>query len=287
VSALHRLTGAAYGTHFGDQIALVSVPLVAALVFDASPTVIGILVACQSMAHLIGSLPFGILTDNQQLRTLAITSALASLTGFAGAALATLLGSVVWFGLAITTAGFGVVLFGLTALSILPRTVSPDRLTSANAAVELPRALCSFAVPLVVGLIISDVPAWAIFGAACIGSLCALSLSITLPRFEVALKQRTSIFTGLSQGAGYVLHHPLLLPISLCAVFWNLAFAALLVVLVPVIQNIYQFAPGSFGFALSAFGLAAVFGTWLSGQLGDRVAPFVVLLFGPYSLLAG
>lgn len=283
MSVLHRLTGAAYGTHFADQIALVSVPLVAALAFGATPEVIGILVACQSMAHLLGSIPFGILVDQQQLRSLAIASALTSFAGFATAALSILLGTVIWFGVGITIAGFGVVLFGLTALSILPRTVAAPALAQANAAIEIPRALCSFAVPLAIGLLIGTAPGWMIFACACIGSLFALSLSLTLPTFEVRPKQQASAFSRVLEGGQYVISHRLLLPISLCAIFWNLAFAALLVVLVPVIREVYQFAPGTFGFALSAFGSAAVVGSWLAGRLAQRIAPSVILLFGPGS----
>lgn len=283
MSTVHRLTGAAYGTHFADQIALVAVPLVAALAFGASPEIIGVLVVCLSMAHLLGSIPFGILVDQRQLRTLAIASALTSFTAFSGATVSVVLGSVVWFGIAITMAGFGVVLFGLTALSILPHAVGPGGLAKANAAIEIPRSLCSFAVPLVVGLIVSDRPAWGIIGAACLGSLFALILAIALPRFEVSPKQHASVFLRFFEGGRYVVGHPLLRPITLCSIFWNLAFAALLVVLVPVIQNVYRFAPGAFGFALSAFGLSAVFGSWLAGHLADRIAPSVILLFGPAS----
>ncbi len=283
MSIVQRLTGAAYGTHFADQIALVSVPLVAALVFGASPETIGLLVACQSMAHLLGSIPFGILVDQRQLRTLAIASALTSLAGFSGAAFSIVLGSVPFFGVTITLAGFGTVLFGLTALSILPRAVGPTSLARANAAIEIPRALCSFAVPLIIGLLVSDIPGWVIFGAACVGSLFAFGLSTALPAFEVMPKQQASVFLRILEGGRYVIRHKLLLPISVCAVFWNLAFAALLVTLVPVIQSIYHFAPGSFGFALSAFGLAAVFGSWLSGRLAHLIAPSVILLFGPGS----
>lgn len=283
MSVVNRLTGAAYGTHFADQIALVSVPLVAALAFNASPEIIGILVACQSMAHLIGSIPFGILADQRQLRTLAVSSALLSLAGFSGAALTIILGAIVWFAVAITLAGFGAVLFGLTALSILPRAVGPEALAKANAAIEIPRALCSFAVPLTVGLIVSDVPAWAVFAAACLGSVLALWFSSNLPRFDVAPKQDVSVLPRILEGGRYVIRHRLLLPISLCSVFWNLAFAALMVVLVPVIQGIYRYDPGTFGIALAAFGLAAVFGSWLAGRFANLVAPSVILLFGPGS----
>lgn len=283
MSTLRRLTGAACGIHFADQVALVSVPLVAALAFDASPDLIGLLVACQSSAHLIGSIPFGIFVDQGRLRTLAILSALVSLIGFGAAAASTLLGVVPLFGASIALVGFGAVLFGLTALSILPRAVGPAALVGANAAIEAPRALCSFVVPLIVGLIVSDVPAWTIFAAAALGSTVALAFSASLPRFDVAPRATVPVLSRIVEGGRYVVGHRLLLPIALCAVFWNLAFAALLVVLVPVIRKVYRFDPGAFGIALSASGLAAIFGFWLAGRLAHRIAPSVVLLFGPGS----
>jgi predicted MFS family arabinose efflux permease len=283
MSVIHRLAGAAYGTHLGDQIALVSVPLVAALAFNASAELIGVLVACQSMAHLLGSIPFGMLVDRRQLRSLAIASALISLSGFTGAGLGVWTGSVVWFGAGITMAGFGTVLFALSALSILPKAVPPAGLARANAAIETPRALCSFAVPLIVGLIVAKVAPPLIYAAAACAALGALAFTASLPTFETSQAPRVSRITQILEGGRYVLAHKLLLAISLCAIFWNLAFAALLVVLVPTIRDIYDFDPGSFGVALSAFGLAAVSGSWLSGRIAGKVAPSFILLFGPGS----
>lgn len=283
MSVIHRLSGAAYGTHFADQIALVSVPLLAALAFDASPQTIGVLVACQSMAHLLGSIPFGIMVDRCQLRTLAIASSLISLVGFTGAAVGVYLDNMIGFAIAITLAGFGVVLFGLTALSILPKVVPVTGLTKANSAIEIPRALCSFAVPLIIGLIVARVSAPLVFAAAGVGALVALTFSTSLPRIESAPKQQAAIFRQIIEGGQYVVRHRLLLPISLCAIFWNLAFAALLVVLVPTIQQLYHFDPGTFGIALSCFGLAAVFGSWLAGRFAHQIAPSIILLFGPGS----
>ena len=283
MSALRRLTGAAYGTHLADQVALVSVPLVAALAFGASPQVIGVLVACQSSAHLIGSIPFGILVDQARLRMLMIASALLLLVGAAGATASVLLGITVAFGASITLAGFGTVLFGLTALSIVPRVADATSLAGANAAIEVPRALCSFAVPLAVGLAIGGVPAWAIFATAALGAGVALASAVSLPEFEVAPKPAAPILSRIVEGGRYVAGHRLLLPISLCAIFWNLAFAALLVALVPIIQDVYRFDPGAFGIALAAFGAGAFAGSSLARRIADRIAPKVVLLFGPGS----
>lgn len=283
MTALSRLTGAAYGTHLTDQVALVAVPLVAALAFEASPQTIGVLVACQSSAHLLGSIPFGILVDQVRLRRLMIASSVLLLVGAAIATASILSGAIVGFGASITLAGFGTALFSLTALSIVPRVADSASLASANAAIEVPRALCSFAVPLVVGLAISGVPAWAIFATALLGAGLSLICTISLPEFEAAPKPAEPIFARILEGGRYVIGHGLLLPISLCSIFWNLAFAALIVALVPVIHGVYRFDPGVFGIAMAAFGAGAFAGTSLARRIADKIAPKHVLLFGPGS----
>lgn len=227
MNTLSRLAGAAYGTHLADQIALVAVPLVAALAFDASPQLIGALVACQSSAHLLGSIPFGILVDQGRLRILMIASALLLLIGAAGATASILFSTTIGFGASIMLAGFGTMLFGLTGLSFV----------------------------------------------------CAMSL----PEFGSAPKPTAPILARIVEGGCYVIGHALLLPIALCAIFWNLAFAAMLVALVPVIQEVYRFDPGAFGIALAAFGAGAFMGTSLARRIGNKIAPKIVLLFGPGS----
>ncbi|MEM8971224.1 MAG: MFS transporter [Pseudomonadota bacterium] len=280
---IRYLSGAAYGMHFADQITLVSVPLIAALAFGASPSVIGILVACQSAAHLLGSVPFGLLVDRRQLRTLALVSGAMALCGCFIASLSVSATAILSFGIGVTLAGFGAVLFGLTSLSILPKAVPPEGLARANAAIEIPRALWSFLVPLAIGLFMERVALWSVFAFAVVGAAFALALMMRLPRFEVVLATREPALASVREGGWYVLGHNLLLPISLCSVFWNFAFAALLVALVPVIQEVYFFESGSFGISLAAFGLAAVLGSWTMGRVGNAVAPSMILIGGPAS----
>ncbi|MEM6913978.1 MAG: MFS transporter, partial [Pseudomonadota bacterium] len=111
----------------------------------------------------------------------------------------------------------------------------------------------------------------------------ALALMVRLPRFEVAEAPREPVLSSVREGGRYVFGHDLLLPISLCSVFWNFAFAALLVALVPVIQEVYLFQAGAFGMALAAFGLAAVLGSWSMGRMANAVSPSVILIGGPAS----
>ena len=282
MTPLSRLTGAAFGIHFADQIALVCVPLVGVLAFDASPAWIGILVACQSLAHLLGSLPFGVLVDHVQQRSLAIGAALLCLIGFLGASGAVGMGSLPGFALAITTAGFGVVLFMLTALSILPKAVGGGDLGAANAGVELPRALGSFTVPLVVGLVISAQTAGWFFPIAAAFAVWALIFALGLPRFAMTPPTDAQpVFARVLEGGRFVIAQPLLRAVSLCAICWNIAFSALLVTMVPLIRDDLGQPEGIFGIAFAIFGFGAVSGTWISKRFAARIAPKYILILGP------
>ena len=53
------LLGAAAGTHAADQLALATLPLTATLVLGAGPDILGLLVAAQSAAWLLVTLPAG------------------------------------------------------------------------------------------------------------------------------------------------------------------------------------------------------------------------------------
>ena len=269
--------------HLADQIALVSVPLVAALVFDAPAQIIGVLVACQSMAHLLGSLPFGLIIDRAQARTVAVAATLISCAGFGCAAASVFAGSLVWFGASVTVAGFGVVLFVLVSLSIVPKITDVSHIAKANSRLDLARALCSFAVPIAAGVWITAQTADWVFAVAAAGGVFAFAAIVGLPAFSVAPQTTDGILSRIREGGQFVLRHDLLLPISLCAIFWNLAFAALLVTMVPLAVQVLGAEPGVFGIALGAFGFAAILGAWTVGRFSASVPPNFFLLFGPGS----
>ncbi|MCR9072408.1 MAG: MFS transporter [Alphaproteobacteria bacterium] len=283
MSTVTRLQIAGSGLHLADQIALVGVPLAAALVFDASAQVIGVLVACQSMAHLLGSLPAGLIVDRGAPRRVTLAAVMVSLLGVAGAAASVFGQSLVGFGVGVTVAGFGIVLFTLTALSLLPRAVPAATLAQANARIEIPRAAASFAVPLVLGAVVSaDTVAW-IFPAALGGGVLALTAAAGLPRFDPGQPGSQSPLRRIAEGGSFVLGNEFLLAIGACALFWNFAFSALLVTMVPLITDGLRMEPGVFGIAMACFGLAAFAGSSIAARYAGRMRPNLLLLFGPGS----
>lgn len=283
MSPISRLVMSARFMYAADQIALVAVPIVALLVFDAPAAVIGILVACQSSAHLIGSIPFGLAVDQFQLRSIVITSTLLALAGFSAAALALTAGHISLFGLAIAVAGLGIALYELAAFSVIPKLVNSKGLGPANARVSLPRALAAFLVPLVLTLLLSAKTATITFWVAAASAFIALIIVRTMPTVTRAQSHEHAILKRLSIGGKFVLQHRLLRPISLCAIFWNLAFAVLLVVLVPAIVEVYASHPSLFAGAMAAFGIAAISGIWVVGKIASMVPPCVILIGGPAS----
>lgn len=283
MTVVGRLQLAGCGMHLADQVALVCVPLAASLVFGASAKIIGVLVACQSMAHLLGSLPFGLIVDRAELRPVTVTSVLISLSGFCGSTASLWLGNLFWFGVSVTFSGFGVVLFVLAALSILPKALPAGSLAQANARIEIPRAVASFAVPLIVGVVITSATAGWIFAVAAVAAATALAFVLGLPDFRAESRSERGLVRDVIDGGAFVIGNDLLLAISLCALFWNFAFAALLVAMVPLIIDVYRIAPGTFGGAMSAFGLAAIAGSWLAARFADRIPPNIILVSGPAS----
>lgn len=277
----------AYGMHMADQIALVSVPLIAALIFKASADVIGLLIACQSMAHLLGSLPFGLIVDRFHAKPVAIAATLISIFGFAATSLTIFAVNLFWFGVAVSVAGFGIVLFILVVLSALPQIVEAGQLAAANAKVEIPRAVSSFAIPLLIGSVISAASGQWVFVVATLAAVFAFGVVSRLPNLSPLAGVREGIVKQVLQGGAFVLKHEMLLPISLCAICWNFAFSVLLVVMVPLIVQVHHLDPGVFGIALSAFGLAAIFGSWTAGRFSNVIPPKVILIFGPASSVIG
>ena len=283
MNVIDRLTLSAYGMHIADQIALVAVPLVAALVFQASPETIGTLVACQAMAHLVASIPSGVIVDRLQPRVVAIAATAISLLGFLGVAFSVTIVNLPLFAITVLFAGCGIVLFVLIALSIVPMVIEAGGLAPANARIEIPRAVASFAVPLTVGVFVGGETATLVFGIAALCALGAFAVTLKLPALPAPPRKKENLLKMILEGGALVVRHPLLRPIAACAIFWNLAFAALLVAMVPLVLEFYRADPGVFGIALSAFGGAAIIGSWLSSRFSSQISPNIILLFGPGS----
>jgi predicted MFS family arabinose efflux permease len=286
LSSLARLTVAGYGVHIADQVGLVATPLVAAVVFQAPATMIGTLVAFQSLPHLVGSLPSGLLVDRFQPERVAMAATAFSTMGFVLVAVSVSMGWVGWFAVLILLSGLGVVVFVLAALSLIPRIVTVSRFAVSNARIELPRAIAGVVAPLLVGLLVSMDSPELIFLTAGSASAIAFGSLATVTRSDTRTDTRHRPRGSLKPAFQMIVGQGLLRPIALTAVLWNVAFSVLIVAAVPYLTDYLATGSEVFGVAMSLFGVGAVAGTWVMRAAGDRIEPRLVLLFGPASSMS-
>ncbi|GEP58966.1 MFS transporter [Reyranella soli] len=276
------LLGAAAGTHAADQLALATLPLTATLVLGAGPDILGLLVAAQSAAWLLVTLPAGAWADRMSRRTLLIIGLALGLAASVVAVIAAAAGITGLLGIAAFIGASGTVVYMLTSMSLLPSLVPAADLPRSNARLELARAIVSLAAPFVAGLLAQHLsPTWG-YALAALGAAVALACIIALPKAAAPTgDQRPSMAAAIQAGARFVVRHELLRGISLCAIFWNFAFFALLAVWAPLALNLLKLDPASMGLAQSAYGAGLILGALVAPISSKRLPPLATLIFGP------
>jgi predicted MFS family arabinose efflux permease len=277
------LLGVSAGTHAADQLALATLPLTATLILGAGPDVLGLLVAAQSAAWLLVSLPAGAWVDRVPRRRLLIVALGLGLLASIAAVIAAATGIAVLLGVAAFAGASGTVVFVLTSVSLLPSLVPADDLPRSNARLELTRAVVSLAAPFVAGLLAQHLsPTWG-YALAAFGAALALVCALALPKGVAPNNQanRPSLFQAIRTGAEFVARHELLRGISLCAICWNFAFFALLAIWAPLALGPLHLDPAHMGLAQSAYGAGMILGALVAPISSRQLPPFATLIFGP------
>ena len=283
------LLGAAAGTHTADQLALATLPLTATLVLGAGPGTLGLLIAAQSAAWLLLSLPAGAWVDRYPRRNLLVAALGLGFIACLAAVAAAALGITVLLGVAAFAGAAGTVVYVLTSVSLLPSLVPPTDLPRANARLELARAIISLAAPFVAGLLAQHLsPTWG-YALAAAGAALAVACVLALPKAPAPALAgpRPSFVQSIKVGAAVVMAHPLLRGIGLCAIFWNFAFFALLAIWAPLALGILKLDPAAMGLAQSALGAGLILGALTAPYSSRWLPPLVTLIFGPAISVVG
>ena len=287
-SSMRSLLPAAGMANMADQMMLVALPLLASLLLGASPQMVSLLVAMHSAAWLAISLPSGAVIDRFDRRWLLIGSQLVGALGYGGAWIAIRFDSLAGLMVAAFFGSCGIVLFVLTTTAVLPAFIARAGLAGANARLELARGIAAIAAPAAVALLADHAAAAA---AGPLAAMCAVVAACCLWGLPTVVPQaaaRPRLAAAIRDGARFVLGHPLLRALGLCAIFWNFAFFVLAGSFVPYALQIVGLPAASVVASQAAYGagalLAALSGGWL---VGER-PPNHVLVFGPAaSLVAG
>ncbi|MBX9989022.1 MFS transporter [Phreatobacter oligotrophus] len=280
-TAFSRLFATAALVQAADQIALAALPVTAVLLLGAGPAMVGLLVAAQTAAWLLVSLPAGVLVDRLPAPRVIRAALVLALVGMVAAIAAAQMASPALLAAAVFIASAGTVTFVLVQVGLVPRLVPAAGLPAANARIELARALATAAAPMLVGVLATRLSPAAAYPLAAVLTIGALVLGMGLRPAAAAPAARPPVLTAIAEGTRFVIRHPLLRAIALCAVFWNFAFIALLAVFVPfALARLSTDAAGA-GLAQGFAGLGMIAGALAAPALLAKLQPRVLLVFGP------
>ena len=214
--------------------------MIAVLALGAGTGETGLLVAMQALPFLLLSFPAGVLADRMPRRTLMtaaeILRALALLTlpvlamfGMLSVPILAVLGFV---------AATGTVVFSVAAPALVPSLVPREMLARANGTLELARSLAFAAGPALAGALVGWAGASQTFMLAAALSVLAALFLIQVPEAPRPRLPERHFWRDLKEGAAFAWMHPLLRPILLTAVAWNLAWFVLQAAYVPYAAHV-------------------------------------------------
>ncbi|WP_026871800.1 MFS transporter [Inquilinus limosus] len=288
-AAFRRLAWSNLAAQSAEQIGLAAAPIVAVLALGAGAGGTGLLQTVQTLPFLLLSLPAGILADrSSRRRMMAAAEALRALSLLAVLMLLSTGGLSLGLLAALGFLGAtGTVAYSVAAPSLVPDLVPKAALPAANGRIELARSAAFAAGPAVAGALVAWTGAGLAFAAAAaLSTLAALLLAgIREPQRPAA--PRRHILQDLREGAGFVLGHPLLRPVLLTAVFFNIGWFVLQAIYVPYAVDHLGLGASAVGATLAVYGVGMVLAALAAPRIA-RLMPFgPLLLVGPFSGLAG
>ena len=282
-AAFRRLAWSNLAAQSADQIALAATPMLAVLALGAGPGETGMLAAVQTLPFLVLSLPLGMLADRTARRRLMTGAELARAAALMAIPLLAMSGhvSLGWLAVLGCVAATGTVAYSVAAPSLVPALVPQGALTLANGRLELVRSMAFTAGPAAAGALVGWAGVPATFAAAAALSLLAALLLSGLREPARPATPRKGVLHDLREGAQFAWGHPLLRPILLTAVGWNIAWFVLQAVYMPYALTTLGLSSAAVGITLGCYGVGMLAGAMGAPWLGRRVRFGTLIAAGP------
>jgi predicted MFS family arabinose efflux permease len=189
--------------------------------------------------------------------------------------------SLVWLGALAALAAVGTVVYSVAAPSLLPTLVPRSGLAAANSQLELARSAAFAAGPALGGMLVAWTGATPAFVLAAAGSLLACGLLSGLTEPPRLLAPRRRVVADILEGAAFTAGHPLLRPILLTAMAWNLSWFTLQSVFVLFALHHLGMTPATVGAAMAMYGVGMLTGALASPRLARRIRFGGLVVTGP------
>lgn len=279
------LLAALAAANFADQLTLAALTLLAARMGVPAGEV-SLLVAAQSAAWLLVSLPAGAFADRMPRRRLMTIGAVAVAAGGFGGALAISTGFSPWqLSLAAFAGSAGLVIISLSVLALAGSLIQRESLPAANARLEFGRAIGTLvAPPVAAAVLLAGSPLWPFLMAG----VCGLTALVAIRMLPDAPPPPASVPIGraIADGGRFVFRNRHLLSIALCAIFWNAAFFALIAIFASFAIGARGLDVQTTGLVWSAYGAGLIAAAWPAAFLIRRLRASTLMIFGPASSFA-
>ena len=266
-----------------EQLSLAAVPLVAVLALGAGPGEIGMLAAVQTLPFLLLSIPLGLLADRMPRRRVMVASeALRALS------LVALLGLVAsghagigWLAVLGFVGAVGTVGFTVAAPALVPALVPRELMARANGRLELARSAAYAGGPALAGALVAWAGASAAFVLAAVLSASAVLLLGRLSEPPRAPAPARHALLEIRDGAHFAWRHPLLRPVLLTGVAWNISWFVLQAAYVPYAVRSLGLSTQAVGVTLGCYGAGMVVGALLAARVVGAMAFGRAIQLGP------
>ena len=260
---------------FGDQITLLAIPVVAALVLGATPAEMGLLTAAGLLPHLLLSLPAGVWLDRvQNRRRLMIAADIGRAVLLLSIPIAHVAGVLSLAQLFVVTFGVGclAVMFDIAWNTLFVAVTPRSEFVIANSLLNGSRSLAYVAGPAIGGVMMQ------VFGAPlaividAVSYLASGAFLTQVDAAEPAIEEAPgSLRHQLGVGISFVFRDPIVRA-SLISVAWvnlfNLAYSALFVLYVTTYLGV---DPAGLGLVLGAAGIGGLLGALVAARIGRRI----------------
>ncbi len=269
-------------TSYGAQITNLALPLTAAVLLQATPWQMGVLVALETLPFALVSLHAGVLIDRVRKLPIVIASDIGRglallaipIAAFAGGLSIEILYAVGFL------CGVQNVIGGATYQVLLAQMAGRRRLVEANAKVALGETSAALVAPGLAGLLIQLVTApFAILLDALTFFGSALILRrIRVPQDVPHPGPRPSVTHEIREGLALVRHNPTLLSLAWLAGLWQILHHMQLAVLILFATRELGLSAGTIGVAYIFGGLGCVLASAFAQRLSTRfgVGPVIV-----------
>ena len=266
-----RLWCSVLASSFGMQIMLLALPLTAAVSLRASPTVMGVLTAMETLPFTLFSLPSGVWLDRLRKLPVYIIGELTLAAAAASIPLAQWLSflSIPLLLLVAFTVGLVNTTAGSASQIVLNQIVGRDRLIEANAKNALANSGAEVAGPAVAGTLIRllGAPIALVFNAVLLLMSAALLAGIRID--ETPTRNAGGFWSELLTGSRFVRRSHLLVALASFIAAYEFFNAAAVGVNILFATRILAMSAPSVGLSYVGLGLGTVLGGVFGGRLSQ------------------